>query len=383
VLTLLTLLTLFAALAFPQAARAEPPGTADWVYEFADFTATPATTDYDHRTVTLTGELLRHRSYGGPVEPAAGEQVDLVQSAGGSPSDGGTGTGGGSGGGSTGTGGRTSTGGPSLGSVTTDGTGRFELLGAEIDQRPDQVADPVPGPFTVTVTAVHQSDPRGSDGAGDDTVQTRLAVTATPSTARLTVAYQLSTVTGAGRIVTAQGVLERDTPLGRRPVEGTAVTVEYRTAGADPLVRNAVTGSDGRFSVAFTATADGTASTSAHWSADPYLDLDGTYGLTQQVAVTSAVSPPPPATTGVPPTSARPADHTGAAKTVPHSTAPSSLTARPTTAEPKPVRPSDEPRTLAVTGGGTSRVAFLTGGITMLAAGLLLMVVRRRIRVGG
>jgi LPXTG-motif cell wall-anchored protein len=36
-----------------------------------------------------------------------------------------------------------------------------------------------------------------------------------------------------------------------------------------------------------------------------------------------------------------------------------------------------------VTGDGTPRIAFLTGGSTLLTAGLLLMVVRRRMRVAG
>jgi hypothetical protein len=267
-----------------------------------------------------------------------------------------------------------------MGTVTTDRSGRFDLPDAPVDQRPDQAADPVPGTFTVTVGAVHRTEPPADD-AGSGTVQTYTEVTATPSTARLTVGYTLGAVSDAGRTVTAQGVFARDTLLGRQPVEGAAVTVEYTAASAPPLTWEAETGPDGRFTVTFTATADGVAGTSVDWSADPYLDLAGSHGLTRQVAVPPAPpSPTPSATVTTPLPSVLPADRTTAVAPAPHSTAPSSPAAQPTTDEPKPVLPSDAPRTLAVTGGGTARATLLTAGSAMLAAGLLLMVVRRRIR---
>jgi hypothetical protein len=270
-----------------------------------------------------------------------------------------------------------------LGTVTTDETGRFELPAAEIDQRPDQAADPTPGPFTVVVSAVHQADPQASD-AESGTVQAQLEVTATPSTARLTVDYVLGGVTSTGRTVTAEGILERDTLLGRQPVQGTAVTVEYRMTGVPALSWRTTTGPDGQFSVTFTASGSGNAVASVDWSADPYLDLAGAHGLTRQVAVPPLTPSPTPTTTAAaPPASTLPADPATAAGPAVDSTAPASPAPLPTTAEPKPVLPSDLPRTLAVTGGGTPRAALLTGGSTMLAAGLLLMVVRRRIRAAG
>jgi hypothetical protein len=194
--------------------------------------------------------------------------------------------------------------------------------------------------------------------------------------------YELGDATAAGRTVVAQGILERDTLLGRQPVQGTAVTVEYRPSdGAAPLSRQTTTGPDGRFTVVFTATAAGDVVTSADWSADPYLDLAEVRGLARQIAVPPVTpSPTTTTTTALPPSSVPHASPATAAGPALRTTAPSSRAPRPTTAGPKPASPGNEPNTLAVTGGGASREALLMCGSVMLGTGLLLMVVRRRIR---
>jgi hypothetical protein len=357
-------LVLFALLGVAPNASAEPPRQGPWLYEFTDFTAMPAATDYDHRAVTLTGLLLRHL-YGGLLsEPAAGETVDLTQS----PGDTASGASGGA------------PAGGSMGTATTDAQGRFWLENAVVDPRAARTGAPAAGPHPVVVQAVHHSAGDASSvGSGD--AEARLEVTATPSTARLTVAYQVGAVSAAGRTVTAQGGLQRDSGQGPQPVADASVRVEYRTAGAPPLVKTAGTGSDGRFSVAFTATANGTVTASVDPSADPYLDLTGPDGVSRPIAVPAPTpsATPSPTVTAVRPL--LPAAHRVVGTRAPsRSPAPHSA---PPAAAPKSVQPADEPPTLAVTGDGTPRIAFLTGGSTLLTAGLLVMVVRRRMRVAG
>jgi hypothetical protein len=360
-------LVLLAAVLWPSAAHAEPGEHSGCGYAFADFTALPAATDYDHRTVTLTGVLLRRHHGDGQDEPAPGEPVDLLGSvAGTAPTD------------DPAPGGGQDTGTP-LGTVVTDAQGRFRLDGVRVDRLPDPAAGP--GPYTVQVRAVHRA---GGGTAGDDPAQdggevdARLDITATPSTARLTVDYTLGAVTSAGRAVTAQGALDRDTPLGPRPVPGATVRVSYRVPGTPALVSTATTGSDGHFSVTFAATADGTASAAVAGPPDPYLDVGGPAGTGRPIELAA------PSTSPVP--RPAPAPHRSAAVPVHLATAtrtPTRLRAFPTpapAAPAKPVHPADVPNSLAATGDNTPRLAFLTGGSTLLTAGLLLMVVRRRLK---
>ncbi|MYS21003.1 MULTISPECIES: hypothetical protein [unclassified Streptomyces] len=394
VLILLALFVLLGAVPGVSAAHAEPPGPGTWVYAFTEFTATPAATDYDHRTVTLTGRLLRHRGWGGPAEPAAGETVDLAQSAAGTqPSTGastgndkGTGTATGIGAGATGdpVSDDDPADGVAMGTVTTDPQGRFQLQNAVVDQRADPGGTPVPGPYTVTIAAVHHSaaDPTGPTagvaGTGGDEVRAQLTVTATPSTAHLTVDYQLGPVSAAGWTVTARGAYLRDTDQGPRPLAGAAVQLEYRPIGGRPLVEKSVTGADGRFSIAFAAAANGTVSTVALGTPDPYLDPVAPSGIGRPIVVpqpTPSAAPSPTATAPQPVVPVvRPVSATPAPNRLPEPSPASTATAR------KAVQPVDEPHRLAATGDGTPRAAFLTGGITLLAAGLVLMVARRRMR---
>ncbi|MFC4035596.1 hypothetical protein ACFO3J_29625 [Streptomyces polygonati] len=394
---LVGLVLLLGALLAPRAAHAAPPEQPNWIYEFSGFTATPAATDYDHRSVALTGLLLRHRAPDGPSVPAPGETVDLAQSAAGAPSsdtspDAGSGTSPGPGSGASSapsapddTVSGPAAGGAPLATVTTDAAGRFWLQNAVVDQRADQDGAAVPGPYTVVIRAVHHTagDPAadGTEPAGGET-EARVAVTATPSVARLTVDYRLGPVSAAGRRVTALGSYRRDSGQGPRPLAGAAVRVEYQSlTSGQPLVEKAVTGSDGRFSVTFTASAAGTVSTAVDAAPDPYLDPAAADGLSRPVDVprprTPSAAPPSPSATLIR-LDPVPLAHVAAPTRTP-TLFPASGPARPTAAA-KPVQPADMPNRLAVTGGGASRVAFLTGGSTLLAAGLVLMVARRRMR---
>ncbi|MBM9503373.1 hypothetical protein [Actinacidiphila acididurans] len=372
-LGVLGVLALLLCPAVPAGAVPGPPTQS--AYSFTDFTADPAATDYDHRTVSLSGTLVTQPVPGAPTVPAGGQTVDLVAGAAGpaQPLDG------------AGTDGL-----DPLGTVTTDEAGNFSFGPARLPAGPTAAT----GPTDITVFALRRSE---GGGFGDWDAQTRLTVTATPSKARLTVDWALGTPGIAGRTVTVQGVLERSaaadtagtgdpatgatpsagTPDGSwLPLPGMRVRVDYRVNGATAVERIARTGTDGRFAVTFTATADGTATTSVSAPADPYLDLG------QGTSVSHAVSVPAPPPTAVPTrtqpvpvvTHTRPTAPAGTRPAATHSPVPAS----PTVSTPAPA-PTTAPERLAVS-GGTPRMAFLTGGSTLIAAGLLLVVVRRRIR---
>lgn len=125
----IVVLALLAAVPGIATAYPAPPEHRAWTYVFAGFTAAPAATDYDHRTVTLTGELLRRLNSGGPEEAAAGETVELLRSAAVPADDG-----------------------DSLGTVTTDAQGAFRLDDVPIAL--PAAPGTVPGPRTVVVRAV-------------------------------------------------------------------------------------------------------------------------------------------------------------------------------------------------------------------------------------
>ena len=344
----------------PPASSSPPPQGA---YVLADFTAAPDATDFGHRTTTLSGTLLQQDPAGGPDGPAAGQTVDLVASAGSDdPLDG-------SGSGAF----------DPMGTVTTGADGRFELADAVVELRADRTQAPVPGPYAVTVYALRRVDPAAYGGW--DT-EARLTVTATPSTGRLTMDYVLGPPGAWGRTVTAHGVFERLADDAWLPVRGVTVRVDYGSGDRPPLHREVLTDPDGRFSVTLTVTADGTVTTSADWSADPYLDLTGPDGSERAVVVpppaptATTPGPKPASPTQVPTT--RPTRQAAAVPAVSHSPAARRTERAP--ARTSAGRRTAEPDRLAETGEGSSRAAFLTGGSTLVAAGLLLVVVRRRLR---
>ncbi|WNI14471.1 hypothetical protein [Actinacidiphila sp. ITFR-21] len=366
---LLVLSVLLGDLLSASSARAEPLGHRAWIYEFTDFTALPAATDYDHRTVTLTGLLTRRHRQDGPAQPAPAQTVDLVQSPDGSAAGTAADPSGGSG---------TPGGGSVLGRVTTDTQGRFLLEDVEIGLRPGGTGAAAPGPHTVVVRAVH---PAVDTVGADEAAEARVEVTATASTARLAVDYRLGAVTAAGRTVTATGSYARDSAAGPQPLTGVPVRVQYRPVDGTPLVRETLTGYDGNFSVVFTATSNGVVSAAPDGPPDPYLVPAGPDGTELPVPV-----PPPSASPSPTPVATEVRLATVPARQMITTTrptrSPAPRTASPAAA-PKAVQPADTPPRLAATGDGTPRIAFLTGGSTLLAAGLLLMVVRRRIRAAG
>ncbi|WP_031521756.1 hypothetical protein [Streptomyces sp. NRRL F-5123] len=332
-----------------QAAPGDPPG--GWT--LPTFTAQPAATDYADRTVTLAGRLERGgREGGGPQEPAAGATVDLVA---GDPSGAGA---------------------QLLGTVTTGPGGAFRLPDATIGLRP---ADAGPGPWTVPVHALHRTPGPGGGAYGSWDAEAEVDVTAVPSAVRLTAAYTLGAPAAQGRTVTAAGLVERAADGGWLPVAGVPVRIGYLPAGGSaPVARTVRTGADGRFAADVTATATGTASTSLAAAEDPYLDASGAAPQTLQVQV----APPDPATATDAPTTP---PHR-AAPAARHRTAAATATAAARRSDaapvPSPTAPgaTQQPGSLAMTGsGGFTRAAFLTGGSTLIAAGLLLAVARRRI----
>lgn len=337
----------------PGAARAVP-GDPGGQWSFLTFTAQPARTDYRDRTVTLAGVLSApDQGHGGDAGLAAGETVDLVVGA----ADGAT---------------------RLLGTVTTAPGGGFLLPEATVE--PPQ-GGTRPGPYTVPLRALHRA---ASGGYGDWDAESSIDVTVVPSTVRLTAAYTVGAQQPQGRQVTASGVVERGSAAGWRPVSGVAVRVGYAPVdGSPPVTRTVRTGEDGRFTAEVLATADGTASTGLTGADDPYLDLAAAAPRTLAVTVAPA-TPTPSATRTTPPPSPT-------ATRVPHhqvvpATTPSARPATSATAPSAPVTPRDreQPGGLAVTGpGGFTRAAFLTGGCTLIAAGVLLAAARRRmVRAG-
>ncbi|MFI0897611.1 hypothetical protein [Streptomyces sp. NPDC020983] len=329
-----------------QAAPGDPGG--GWT--LSGFTAQPATTDYADRTVTLEGRLERSgREDAGPREPAAGATVDLVA---GDPSGAGQ----------------------LLGTVLTGPGGAFRLPGARIGLRP---AGAGAGPWTVPVHALHRAPGPGGGTYGDWDADAEADVTAVPSAVRLTAAYALGAPGPAGRPVTAAGLVERAADGGWLPVAGVPVRIGYRPGdGSAPVTRTVRTGADGRFRADVTAAVDGTATTALDAADDPYLDTSGAAPHTLRVVV----APPAPA----PATTAATTAPQRAAPAVRHrSAAPATTAARRPGATPSPTPTAagavPQSGSLALTGsGGFTRAAFLTGGSTLIAAGLLLAVARRR-----
>jgi hypothetical protein len=341
----------------PGTARAEPGDgggggnggdAAEW--SFAVFTAQPAAADYADRTVTLAGRLARHGQDGLP-RPAAGETVDLMTG----PADGA---------------------GTLLGTVRTGPGGGFLLPDAPVEPPEDASG---PGPFTVPVRALHRT---ASGGYGDWDAEADADVSVTPSAVRLTAGYTLGAPGPQGSQVTVSGLVERSAGGGGGgwlPVAGVAVRVGYAPGGAAPPVARTVrTGADGRFTADVAAAADGTATVALAGADDPYLDLGAAAPRTLHVALPAAAPAPSPTATA-----ARPARHTAPATHAPAAaTAPAArhrATAGPAPAT-TPAADVEQPADLAVTGAdGFTREAFLTGGCTLIAAGLLLAAARRRL----
>lgn len=345
---------LAALLWLPGTARAEPGdgagdgGTAGSAAEwsFAVFTAQPAAADYADRTVTLAGRLARH-GQGGLPRPAAGETVDLVAGA----ADGA---------------------GRLLGTVRTGPGGGFLLPDAAVEPPADASG---PGPFTVPVRALHRA---ASGGYGDWDAEADADVTVTPSAVRLTADYVLGAAGPQGRPVTVSGLVERAAGDGWLPVAGVAVRVGYAPGGgAAPVTRTVRTGADGRFTADVTAGAGGTASVALAGADDPYLDLGAAAPRTLDVALPATPAASPTATTAPPARHTAPATRRPAAATAPAARHSAAAGPAPATTPPADVeRPAD----LAVTGAdGFTREAFLTGGCTLIAAGLLLAAARRRL----
>ncbi|MGW5349589.1 hypothetical protein ACWERV_03595 [Streptomyces sp. NPDC004031] len=331
-----------------QAAPGDPPG--GWT--LATFTAQPSVTDYADRTMTLAGRLDRaDRGDGGPREPAAGATVDLVA---GDPSGAGA---------------------QLLGTVTTGPGGVFRLPDARIGLRP---ADAGPGPWTVPVHALHRTPGPGGGTYGDWDAEAAVDVTAVPSAVRLTAAYTLGEPAAEGRTVTASGLVERAADGGWLPAADVPVRIAYQTAdGSAPVVRTVRTGADGRFTADVTASAAGTASTSLEAADDPYLDASGAAPQTLQVPVPPTGPAPATTASGTPTHRAAPAAHHRTAAPTATATRGPAAAPAPSPSAPRAVQ---EPGSLAMTGsGGFTRAAFLTGGSTLVAAGLLLVVARRRI----
>lgn len=344
----------------PGAAHAAPGDDAGG-WGFPTFTADPGMTDYADRTVELAGRLERHTggtgsgsgsSGGGRAGGAFGETIDLVA---GDPQGGG---------------------GKLLGTVTTGLGGGFRLPGASVDVRPESVG---PGPFSVPVHALHRT---AAGAYGDWDADAEVDVTVVPSAVRLTADFTPGAQAAAGRQVTVSGVVERAAGAGWLPVAGAAVRVGFRPDdGTPPVAVTVRTGADGGFGTDFTAAATGTVSADLGPSDDPYLDLGAARPRTAQVTVAAPTASP---TAGTP----TPAPRHQAAPAVRHRTATATASAPAAPAAAPTPSPSaagqDVQPDLAATGpNGFTRAAFLTGGSTLIAAGLLLAAARRRmVRAG-
>jgi hypothetical protein len=350
------------ALWLPGAARADD-GDGDGAgsgggWSFAAFTAQPAATDYADRTVTLAGRLARDVRDGQDGLPriAAGETVDLVAGA----ADGDA---------------------TLLGTVRTGPGGGFLLPQVPVEP-PDGAAGP--GPFTVPVRALHRA---ASGGYGDWDAEADVDVTVTPSAVRLSAGSTAGAAGPHGSRVTVTGLVERASGAadgGWAPVADVAVRVGYAAGGgAAEVTRTVRTGADGRFTAEVTATATGTATVSLAGADDPYLDLGAAAPRTLHVTVLPPSSTPTPTATTTPPAGPTRAPTRAPAAVTASPAARHSAAAAPAPSTTPP-RDVERPDVLAVTGTDAfTRVAFLTGGCTLIMAGLLLAAARRRIARAG
>ncbi|MET8413572.1 hypothetical protein ABZV34_36990, partial [Streptomyces sp. NPDC005195] len=269
------------------AAGSEPhPPKDDPGHVVHDLKVTPATANYDHHTVTVTGTLAIDGNRPGSYPPAPGQTVDLVEWGVYEPDD------------------------PDptapkvdefdrLGTVTTDAQGHFRLPNAVIDQR---APDPMykNSVYTVHVYAMRRLDPAvyGSWGAHAD-----VSVTCTASPTRFRGDYKVGPKTGGTRKVTAEGYWERQDGRTWKPFKGGTVRVTYQPAeprSTAPFEGKTTTGPDGHFSLTFTASADGEVSSVAYSIPDAdasYIDAPEDGSFSQEINVSKADSTPPPTAT--------------------------------------------------------------------------------------
>ncbi|WP_393101137.1 hypothetical protein [Streptomyces sp. LN325] len=337
------------------AAGPEPhPPKDDPGYVLHDLKVTPATANYDHHTVTVTGTLAIDDDRPGFYPPAPGQTVDLVEWGVYQPDD------------------------PDptapkvdefdrLGTVTTDAQGHFRLANAVIDQR---VPDPMykNSVYTVHVYAMRRLDPAvyGSWGAHAD-----VPVTCTASPTRFRGDYKVGPNTGGTRKVTAEGYWERQDGRTWKPFKGGTVRVAYQPAAPGSTASfegTTTTGSDGHFSLTFTATADGEVSSEAYSIPDAdasYVDAPEDGGFSQDINVSKA-DPTPTSTPSTP-------------SPTPTSTHPVTPMPTPSTAGATPT--PNNPQALAATGTDDSALLMSIAALATAGAGTALVTaVRRRTR---
>ncbi|MDX3453917.1 hypothetical protein PV396_18525 [Streptomyces sp. ME02-8801-2C] len=355
----------------------QPPHEDNLNYVFRDLTVTPAKVDFDHHTVTVTGTLANRYADDSAKPPVAGQTVDLVQwgiitQDNPNPSV------------------------PSidvfdrLGTVTTDARGHFRLANAVIDQR-------IPDPFgnqsvySVYVYAMRRLDPAVYGSWGTNS---HVSVESTASATRLRAGYKVGPRIDGTRKVTAEGYWERKDGRTWKPLKGGTVTVYYTTQ--DPSANfqgTATTGADGHFSLTFTATADGTATTflsSVPAALASYVDSPTDEMAWQYVNVSKADPTPTPTPTPTPshhatPTPTPTPTHDSTPAPSPTSTprptpAPStSETPTPGGTTPDTTPTANAPQPLAAT--GTNSATLLVGSAALAIAGATLVTaVRRRTR---
>ncbi|MFD8425511.1 hypothetical protein [Streptomyces sp. NPDC059466] len=354
----LTLLALLMSLPAGTAQAASPeahPPKDDPGYVVQDLKVVPATADYDHRTVTVSGTLAIDGDRPGPRPPAPGQTVDLVEWGVYQPDD------------PDPTAPRTDVF-DRLGTVTTDAQGHFRLANAVIDQR---IPDPLykNSVYTVHVYAMRRLDPAvyGSWGAHADA-----SVTCTASPTRFRGDYKVGPKTGDSRKVTAEGYWERKDGGTWKPFKGGKVRVTYQPAkpgSTTSFEGTTTTGADGHFSVTFTATADGEAASAAYAIPDAdasYVDAPEDSNFTQVVNVSQAD-----------PTSTQTASSTPTASPTPshHATAGPSTSGAPTPGQtPAP----DNTGALATTGTDSSTPLIGLAALVAAGAGTAFVTAGRR-----
>lgn len=366
------LMSLPAGAAHAATPQARPPKD-DPGYVVHDLEVTPATADFDHHTVTVTGALGIDDSRPGAHPPAPGQTVDLVERGVYEPDD------------PDPTAPRTNVF-DRLGTVTTDAQGHFRLANAVIDQR---VPDPLykNSVYTVHVYAMRRLDPAvyGSWGANAE-----VPVTCTASPTRFRGDYKVGPRIGGTREVTAEGYWERQDGRTWKPFVGGTVKVAYQPAepgSSTPFAGTTTTGTDGHFSLTFTARTDGEATSTTYSVPDTdasYVDAPevGSFSQDVNVAKTDAGSTPTPSATSTqhatptPSASGTPAP-SASGSPVP-STSGSPVPSTSGAPAPGATPASGSPGGLAATGAGNATPFIGVAALAAAGAGTALLAAGRR-----
>ncbi|MEU6341244.1 hypothetical protein ABZ883_09890 [Streptomyces sp. NPDC046977] len=271
------------AVGMPGVASAEPSGGAgtavpasasalagQGAYAFQDLGRSAPAVDWQHRLLAFSGRLVGQDPAGGPDVPVAGGTVDIVQRI--TQSADGT----------------VKTVDLPFATVVTDKEGRFSSAPKRVAARDTQDQVYPAGDFTVRMFAAHRIDPAGGAKADNwDTVVGYEDTLGKVSKVRLGTKFTKGPTVGGKRVVTAQGVTERQDGIVWRPVGGVRVIVTYLDRGNVMLGAERPSGADGTWATSMNVTMDGdlVVEPDRRNPGDPFLDTASVPGKGIQVGI--------------------------------------------------------------------------------------------------